>query len=155
MKEIAAVVPEFDTALELLPGMPAAYGKLARSLEQGVLSRRNEAQIHLVVAGFIQCDYCRWVIGRLAERAGLSQEDILFASIASARDAREAAILRLALRIVSGGVTAERIRLDQMEARLFGEVELAEIAAHVALAVLTCSILQAVAPGRVPVRREA
>lgn len=155
MKAIAALVPDFDSALELLPGMPAAYGKLERSLEQGSLSRRNQLQIHLVVAGYIRCDYCQWVVGRVAEHEGLTSEDVFFAGIGTARDRQEAAVLNLAHRIVSGGVTPERIRLDQMEARLFGDVELSEIAAHVALAVLTCSVLQAIAPGRVPARREA
>ena len=154
MNDIATLVPDFDSALELLPGMPAAYGKLSRSLEDGSLSRRNEIQIHLVVAGYIRCDYCQWVMSRIADRGGLSAEDIFFASIGTARDRQEAAILNLAHRIVSGGVTPDRIRLDQMEARLFGDVDLAEIAAHVALAVLTCSVLQAIAPGRIPARRE-
>lgn len=154
MNDIATLVPDFDSALQLLPGMPAAYTKLSRSLEQGTLTRRNEAQIHLVVAGYIRCDYCQWVMSRVAEREGLSAEDAFLAAIGTARDPRERAILRLAQRIVSGGVTPERIRLDQMEARLFGDIELTEIAAHVALAVLTCSVLQAIAPGKVAARRE-
>lgn len=155
MNDIASLVPGFSSAMDSLPGMPTAYGKLLRSLDHGSVSGRLRAQIHLVVAGFIHCDYCQWVAGRMAEREGLSGEDILFATVATARDSQEAAILRLALRIVSGGITEERIRLDEMEARLFADVELAEIAAHVALAVLTCSVLQSIAPGRTAARREA
>ena len=155
MKEVAALVPDFDHALEMLPGMPEAYKKLASSLEQGTLSKRVRAKIHLLVAGYIRCDYCQWVLSRVGENAGLTGEEILFSTIGTSRERRESAVLGIARRIVSGGVTAERVRLDELEARLFAEVELAEIAAHVALAVLTCSLLQAVAPGRVGVRGEA
>lgn len=155
MSNVATLVPGFQSALEMLPGMLDAYGKLARSLEDGRLSARGRAQIGVVVAASLRCDYCRWVMGRLAEHAGLNGEDILFASMGLARERREAVVVSLAQRIVTGAVTPDRVRMEEMQARLVGEVELSEIAAHVALAVLTCSVLQALAPGRVPARKEA
>ena len=146
MRDIDSLVPGFAAALERLPGSSEAYGNLMRSLEKGGLSMRNRAEIGLLVANRIGCDYCIWVMSRLAERRGLSGEDVLFAGMGIARGRRSAAVLRLVNKMVAGTQIARKIECDPADARLFNDTELAEIVAEVALAVLTCSILQSLSP---------
>lgn len=156
MRDIESLVPGFAAALERLPGSAEAYGNLTRSLEKGGLSMRNKAEIGLLVAQRVRCDYCIWVMSRLAERRGLSGEDVLFAGMGIARGRRSAAVLRLAHKMIEGPRIATTIECDPADSRMFSDAELAEIVAEVALAVLTCSVLQSIAP-RLPAtqRREA
>ena len=146
MREIESLVPGFAEAVKRLPGSAEAYGNLLSSLDHGTLSMRNRAEIGLLVAHRIRCDYCIWVMSRLAERRGLSGEDVLFAGMGIARGRRSAAILRLVAKMVAGNEVARKIECDPADARLFTDAELAEVVAEVALAVLTCSIVQSLAP---------
>src|SRR3954468_9781213 len=104
MKGIDTLVPGFAAALESIPGTQHAHRRLEKALEGGVFTPRMRAQIGLAVAQQVRCDYCQWVMGRLAAQAGLTGEDILFAGAGTAIQRREAAMLRLARRLVAGGV---------------------------------------------------
>src|SRR5215213_5169328 len=88
MRDIDSLVPGFAPALERLPGSSEAYGNLMRALDKGGLSMRNKAEIGLLVAQRVRCDYCIWVMSRLAERRGMSGEDVLFAGMGIARGRR-------------------------------------------------------------------
>jgi alkylhydroperoxidase family enzyme len=155
MKDVVYLVPGFEAALERLPGTLGAYNDLQRQLERGTLSSRSRSEIGLIVANRIGCDYCRWAMERVAEHRGMRQEDIFFASLGISRGRREAAIARLAKRMVECTDAAGNVNCDPQDARMFGQAELAEIVAQVALVVLTCTVLQSVAPNAVPARKEA
>ena len=146
MTDIQTLVPGFQTALERIPGTFSAYRNLAKALEHATMPQRIRAQIALVVAQQVRCDYCLWALGRMAEHQGLNAEDIVFARAGTARNRREAAIVKLAYLMVSNGELRERIECDPSYARVFGETEIAEVLAHVAFSVLTCYILQTLAP---------
>ena len=156
MRDIDSLVPGFAAALERLPGSAEAFGNLQRSLDKGSLSMRNRAEIGVLVAQRVRCDYSAWVMSRLAERRGLSAEDVLFAGMGIARGRRSAAVLRLAQKMIEGPRISTTIECDPADSRMFSDAELAEIVAEVALAVLTCSVLQSIAP-RMPAtqRKEA
>jgi hypothetical protein len=116
------------------------------------------AQIGLAVAQQIRCDYCQWVMGRLASKAGLCGEDQVFASAGTAIDRREAAMLRLAQRMVAGGILLKKVDVEPRDVGVLREAEVAEVAAHVAFTILTCYVLQGIAPMRgksAPTRRAA
>lgn len=156
MRDVDSLVPGFTAALDRLPGSTEAYGNLMRSLDRSSLSMRNKAEIGLLVAHRVRCDYSIWVMSRLAERRGLSAEDILFAGMGIARGRRSAAMLRLAHKMIAGPKLATTIDCDPADSRMFSDIELSEIVAEVALAVLTCSVLQSIAPRtRATHRREA
>jgi hypothetical protein len=58
--------------------------------------------------------------------------------------------------MIAGPKLATTIECDPADSRMFSDQELAEVVAEVALAVLTCSVLQAIAPKvRTTHRREA
>jgi alkylhydroperoxidase family enzyme len=155
MNDIVSLVPGFDEALARLPGTLGAYAELAKSLDRGTLPLRSRNEIGLIVAARVRCDYCNWVMQRLAARAGMNEEDILFASMGISRGRREAAVARLARLMVSGADIQQARLTDHPDARMFNQAELAEIIAQVALAVLTCTVLQGIAPRTITARREA
>ncbi|HYC36013.1 MAG TPA: hypothetical protein VEC19_06300 [Usitatibacter sp.] len=155
MKDIAALVPGFNEAMEKLPGTLGTYNDLTTSLARGTLSERSRAEIGLIVANRIGCSYCRWVMERVAEHQGMTQEEIFFASLGISRGRRESAIARLAKRMVEGTDAAGNVNCDPRDARMFGQAEIAEIVAQVALVALACTVLQALAPRATPVQREA
>ena len=155
MKDIVYLVPGFQDALERLPGTLGAYNDLVRTLERGTLSARSRSEISLIVANRIGCDYCRWAMERMAEHQGMRQEDIFFAGLGISRGRREAAVARLAKRMVECTDAAGNVNCDPQDARMFGQAELAEIVAQVALVVLTCTVLQGLAPRLTPVQKAA
>ena len=158
MKDINTLVPGFAAALESVPGTLLAHRRLEKALEAGNLSPRNRAQIGLVVSHAVHCDYCSWIYSRVAADRGLTGEDMLLASAGAALDRRESALLRLAQRMVAGGILLKRVDCDPRDVGILGESEMAEVAAHVALAILTCYVLQGLAPsarGRAPQTRRA
>ena len=146
MNEIDALVPGFANALQQVPGTAQAYQRLNRALDSSMLTPRSRAQISLAVANQVGCDYCIWVATRLAETHGLSGEDILFAGAGTALEPREAALVRLAHRMVANGVLLKLLKCDAVDAALVGDGDVAEVAAHVALCILTFYVLQDIAP---------
>jgi len=158
MQGIDTLVPGFATALENVPGTMHAHRRLEKALESGVFTPRMRAQIGLAVATQIRCDYCQWVYGCLASKAGLTGEDVVFAGAGTAIDRREAAMLRLAQRMVAGGILLKKVDVEPRDVGVLRESEVAEVAAHVAFTILTCYVLQGIAPTRgkpAPTRRTA
>lgn len=155
MKEIVSLVPGFSVALARLPGTLGAYADLVASLERGTLSKRSRLEIGLIVANRVRCDYCRWVMERIASNEGMREEDIFFAGMGISRGRREAAIAKLAQTMVAGTPLDPSAAANAPQARMFTQTELAEIVAQVALSVLTCTVLQSVAPQPVAARKEA
>ena len=158
MNGIDTLVPGFATALESIPGTLHAHRRLEKALEGGSFSARMRAQIGLAVAQQIRCDYCQWVYQCVAAKAGLSGEDLVFASAGTAIDRREAAMLRLARRMVAGGILLKKVDVEPRDNGVLREAEVAEVAAHVAFTILTCYVLQGIAPTRgkpAPSRRAA
>ena len=147
MTEIDSLVPGFTTALQGVPGTFDAHRRLGRSLAAGELTARQRCMIGLVVAQQLRCEYCLWAYTRLAEKNGLSAEDIVFARAGSALDRRDATMARLAHRMISGGVLLRPIDCDVTDAILVGDSAIAEIAAQVAYTVLNCYVIQGLAPG--------
>jgi AhpD family alkylhydroperoxidase len=146
MKDIQSLVPGFDAALDRASWTRSTHDNLSKLVAKSVLPLRCRVQIALAVAQQIRCDYSLWVHGRIAESIGMSAEDILFAQAASARDRHEAAVLRIAYRMMSGGELRDAMARNPEAFAGQGESVLTEIAAHVAYAVLTCYVLQGIAP---------
>jgi hypothetical protein len=146
MRDIQSLVPGFEAALDRASWTRTTHDNLARGLAKSVLPLRCRAQIALLVSQQIRCEYSLWTAARMAESVGMNAEDILLAQVGSARDKHEAAILRIAYRMMSGGELREAIARHPEAFTGAGETVLTEIAAHVAYAVLTCYVLQSIAP---------
>jgi alkylhydroperoxidase family enzyme len=146
MIAIDKLVPGFATALESVPGTLHAHQRLEKALDGGVFTARVRALIGLAVASQIRCDYCQWVYGRIGANAGLTGEDSLFAGAGTSIDRREAAILRLAQRMVAGGILLKKVDVEPRDTGILRDSEVAEVAAHVAFTILTCYVIQGIAP---------
>jgi len=125
---------------QLLANSPAAlesYQACESALSRGQLSPRQREQIALAVAEINGSKYCLSAHYVLARKAGLSDEDILYARKATATDPQTDAILRLAQ-----AATLQRGEIsdaDFMSLRRAGitDAQIAEIIANVALNIFT------------------
>jgi AhpD family alkylhydroperoxidase len=155
MNEIATLIPGFEAALKGKAATLEAFADLDDALKSARFSPRTRARIGLVVAQQIGCDYCIWAMELMAQRVGLNGEDLVFARMGTAFNAREAAVARLAFRLLA---SPEPFKGEPAAYGPFTAEEVSEIRGHVAHAVLTCYVLQSIAPrsgaGLTIVRRE-
>ena len=143
MNEIATMVPGFDAALRGKVATLEAFTNLEHTLRNARFSPKTRARIGLVVAQQVGCDYCIWTMERVAQHAGLTGEDLVFARMGTAMNRREAAVARLAFQLLA---TPEPRDASSDVSNPFSAAEVAEIRGHVAHAVLTCYVLQSIAP---------
>ena len=145
MLSIDTLVPGFNRALEAVPGAVETARVLEDSLGDGGLSPRTSALIRVAVAHRVGEAYARWAMNRIAARQDVSAEDIFLASCQSARDAVEDRIVKAAGRMAASGRRSPPAEFDAL-AGLVGEERATEVVAQVALAMLACEALAAIAP---------
>ena len=131
------VLPNMFTTMAHAPVVLGGYLQLSEILGQGRLNARQREVIALAVAQENQCEYCLSAHAALGKGAGLSEGDIERARAGDAQNPEDAAIARLALRIV-------RTRADLSDDELWharhaglDEGQILEVIAQVALNVLT------------------
>lgn len=132
---IRTLVPGFARELARHPGEARAWNGMACT---GLLSLRLRALVALAVARRVGGDYAHWAVTRLALQQGIGEEEAFLASLGTAHEPHERAILRYAVRAVE----AVPEDLDREDELLRG---VHEALAH---AVLTCRMLAALAPER-------
>ena len=130
------VVPNMMRVLATNPAILSAYLGFSDAVTHAGLGIKLHAQIALAVAEANGCDYCLAAHSALGKVAGLPQAALLSARKGEADDARSAAALTLARRLVEtrGGVPEG----DLAAARAaLTDGEIVEIVASVALNVFT------------------
>ena len=145
MLSIDKLVPGFDRALAAIPGGPEMARVLEEPADEGCLPQRTAALIRVAVAQRAGGPYARWAMSRMASRQWVGAEDIFLATIGTARDPTEAIMVKAA---ASMAATARRTPPSAFDAlaRIVGTPKATEVVAQVALAMLTCEALAAVAP---------
>ena len=139
-------IPGFLPALERSPEAQEARMRLDRTIRNGTLATRARAMISLAVAQQAGFDYCVWAQTNIARTAGLSGEEILMASMGTALDRREAAIVRLAREIARSGTFSEQEVRKLPQDPILTRCEMLEVVANVAAAVIDNYIIQSIAP---------
>src|SRR5688572_2044092 len=91
-----AFIPGFNKALQASPAATEARSKLLGTIANGRFTPRLRAIVSLVVSQESRSEYAMWAQNCVARRAGLTGEDVIFAQAATALDAREAAVAKLA-----------------------------------------------------------
>lgn len=131
------VVPNMMRTMAQSPAVLDAYLAFGAALHKGLLRAPLQEQIALTVAEANACDYCLSAHSALGRGAGLSSEEVVASRDGRASDARAAAALEFAraLNDRRGAVTEQDIA--RVRAAGFGDGEIAEIIAHVALNVFT------------------
>lgn len=147
MQAIDSLVPTFTRSLDALPGAREAWRALETSLGGSTfLPARSAAIVSIVVAERVGDDYSRWVMDRLAQRAGVNGEARLLAAAGTSLDPCMRAVVKAAWIMVSGERLPQALECPAPHAMLLGERGAAELTAHVAMALLACRVLHAVAP---------
>lgn len=137
MLAIRSIVPGFGRALAASPALERLWNAMAAS--NGV-TLRGRALISVAVARKVGGPYADWVMRQAALRQGLTEEEVLLASTGSAHDPMERGLVRYAVKAVS----AAPEDLDREDPVLRC------VHAALAHAVLTCRVLQTLAPATAP-----
>jgi uncharacterized peroxidase-related enzyme len=123
-------VAHSPAALKSLWGSFAAFG-------QGVLDAKLTEKIAVAVAQRNACEYCLAAHVALGRKAGASADEMTAAQMGEASDARTAAALRFALKLVDARGQVSEADVQAVRAAGFNDAELVEIVGHVALNLFT------------------
>ena len=116
-----------------LKSMWGAFGALG----EGVIPAKLGEQIAVAVADRNGCEYCLAAHTALGRKAGASAEEMSAAQGGNAADPKTAAALRFALQLVEARGQVGDADVQAVRAAGFGDQEIVEILAHVALNLFT------------------
>ncbi|HET6788397.1 MAG TPA: peroxidase-related enzyme [Aquabacterium sp.] len=116
-----------------LQSMWAAFGALGG----GTLGARLGEQIAVAIANRNRCEYCLAAHTVLGQQAGASAADMAAAQVGQSDDPRTAAALRFALKVVSDRAQVSDGDVAELHEVGFGDEQVVEILAHVALNLYT------------------
>ncbi|GAB2512451.1 carboxymuconolactone decarboxylase family protein [Lysobacter humi (ex Lee et al. 2017)] len=131
------LVPNMMATMAHAPAVLDGYLKLAGALSGGRLSAKRREAIALAVAQANRCGYCLAAHTALGGLAGLSADEQAAARDGAARDPADAALLRLARGIVETKGHPAEADVAAFRAQGFGDAELLEVVANVALNIYT------------------
>jgi uncharacterized peroxidase-related enzyme len=131
------MTPNMMRVLAVNPTVLGAYLGFAGALAGGRLGAKLHEQIALAVAEANGCNYCLAAHTLLAKGAGVAAADILAARRGTSGDARAAAALALAHKLVAqhGRVSPEDVA--QARAASLSDADIVEVVASVAINVFT------------------
>lgn len=143
----AALLAQIHAAFGATPNMfravansPAALQSMWGSfgaLGAGAISARLGEQIAVAVADSNGCEYCLAAHTALGRKAGASDDEMRNAQAGESPDAKTAAALRFALKLVSARGKVSEADVQAVKAAGFSDAETVEIVAHVALNLFT------------------
>jgi len=116
-----------------LQSMWGAFGALGG----GVIPAQLGEKIAVAVADRNRCEYCLAAHTALGRKAGATAEEMAAAQAGRAEDARTAAALAFALKLVNDRGQVSDADVAQLREVGFGDEEIVEIVAHVALNLFT------------------
>lgn len=116
-----------------LQSMWAAFGALG----QGTLGARLGEQIAVAVANRNRCEYCLAAHTTLGQKAGVSSLDMAAAQRGESSDPKTAAALAFALKVVEQRAQVDDSDVQRLRDNGFGDGQIVEIIAHVALNLFT------------------
>ena len=129
--------PNLMKTLAAAPAALKGYLDLNQALAAGVLDRRFREQIAITVAQANLCDYCLAAHHALGTLAGLTPDEMARNRDARSAEPRREAGLQFAKAVVAERGQVSDAALSSVRAAGFGDAEIVEIVANVALNVLT------------------
>ena len=137
VKAKLGIVPNMTRAMAVSPSVLEAYLGFSGTLAHGVLPARVREQLALDIGEANHCDYCVSAHSALGKRAGLSDADILDSREGKSADPKADALLRFARTVVAKRGVVDDTDVEAVRAAGYGDAEIAEVVAHVALNVFT------------------
>lgn len=116
-----------------LKSMWSAFGALGG----GVIAPKLGEQIAVAVADRNACEYCLAAHTALGRKAGASAEEMQHAQAGESADAKTQAALRFALKLVNDRGQVGEADVQALHEVGFGDEEIVEVLAHVALNLFT------------------
>ncbi|MEJ5029795.1 carboxymuconolactone decarboxylase family protein [Comamonas sp. MYb69] len=116
-----------------LHSMWAAFGALGK----GSLGAQLGEQLAVAIANYNRCEYCLAAHTVLGQKAGASLADMSAAQIGQSVDAKTAAALAFALKVVAQRAQISNADIASLRQVGFGDEQVVEIIAHVALNLFT------------------
>ena len=131
------MTPNIMRALANAPAALQTYLSASAALGEGNLSPQLREQIALAVAQANNCDYCLAAHSALGKMVGLNQDEIADSRQAASSNSVVEAALQFARRIVETRGWVTDADLEQVRDAGFGDAEIAEIIANVAVNIFT------------------
>ena len=131
------MTPNMMRVLAVNPTVLGAYLGFSGALAGGRLGAKLHEQIALTVAEANGCNYCLAAHTQLGKGAGLAPADILAARAGTASDARTAAALAFAGKLVASHGQVSPDDIAQARAGSLSDADLVEIVGAVAINVFT------------------
>jgi uncharacterized peroxidase-related enzyme len=137
VKAKLGIVPNMTRAMAVSPSVLDAYLGFSGALSHGVLPARVREQLALDVGEANHCDYCVSAHSALGKRAGLTDQDVLDSRRGTSADQKADVLLRFARTVVAKRGIVEDADIAPVREAGFGDAEIAEVVAHVALNIFT------------------
>ena len=137
VKKKMGMVPNLISTMAQSPAVANAYLSFSGALSGGNLPSSLREQIALTVGQRNECSYCLSAHTMLGKSAGLSEDDVVVARQGTASDAKSAAALEFAAKLVDDRGNVSDEDLTTVRNAGFSDGEIAEIVANVALNLFT------------------
>jgi uncharacterized peroxidase-related enzyme len=131
------MTPNFLRVMAHSPAVLEGYLGFSGSLGSGTLPEKLREKIALAVAEANGCEYCVSAHTALGKGLGLPSEEIEDARIGQASSKKDAAALAFAQAVLKNRGRVASTDFDRVREAGFGDDDIAEIIAHVALNVFT------------------
>ncbi|MDS7594328.1 peroxidase-related enzyme [Agrobacterium tumefaciens] len=137
IKTAFGMVPNmFKTAANSPAALSSMWGSF-RALGNGRLGAKLGEQIAVAIADRNNCNYCLAAHTGLGRKAGASAQEMAEAQAGRSADARTAAALRFAIKVVNDRADIQATDVDALRGAGFDDGEIVEIIAHIALNLFT------------------
>ncbi|HVX10974.1 MAG TPA: carboxymuconolactone decarboxylase family protein [Pirellulales bacterium] len=137
VKAKLGIVPNMTRSMAVSPSVLEAYLGFSGALGHGVLPARVREQLALDVGEANHCDYCVSAHSAIGERVGLSEEELLDSRRGTSADPKSEVLLQFARKLVEKQGIVEDDEIGAVRAAGYGDAEIAEVVAHVALNIFT------------------
>ena len=137
VKAKLGIVPNMTCSMAVSPAVLDAYLGFSGALGHGVLPARVREQLALDVGEANHCDYCVSAHSAIGKRVGLAEQEVLDSRRGASADPKTDVLLRFARTVAEKRGVVEDADIAAVRDAGFGDAEIAEVVAHVALNIFT------------------
>jgi uncharacterized peroxidase-related enzyme len=137
VKSKIGLVPNMTRAMAVSPAVLEAYLGISGALAHGVLPPKVREQLALAVGQANDCEYCLSAHSLIGKRVGLTDQAVLDSRKGHSPDPKTDALIRFARTLVEKQGRVTDTDLTAVREAGYGDAEIAEVVAHVALNTFT------------------
>ncbi len=140
------LVPNMTKVMANSPAVLKSYLDFSGDLSAGTLSPKVREQLALAIAQENECGYCLSAHSAIGKMVGLAESDIAGSRAGHGTDAKTSAAITFSKAVLASKGHIDAQALDAVRKAGYGDGEIAEIIAHVALNVFTNFFTSATEP---------